>query len=156
MRNLRFEIFRSVGFVFKYTVIVFMLFLQESDPKKCYEDKFYSLIGYIGYIYYPPLYIAGPIITYNNFLSSAKGDAPKNSLFQKFNYGLRAFGCFLSFEIFLHYFYVHAIAKNPSFFPTLLKNPMWCAIFGYMSVNFLYLKFQLLWRFHRFWAINVC
>ncbi len=32
----------------------------------------YNLITYLAYVYYPPLYIAGPICTFNSFASQLK------------------------------------------------------------------------------------
>lgn len=36
----------------------------------------YNLATYLGYLFYPPLYIAGPIITFNSFASQLKQPMP--------------------------------------------------------------------------------
>ena len=36
----------------------------------------YNLVTYLGYLMYPPLYIAGPIITFNSFASQLKQPMP--------------------------------------------------------------------------------
>lgn len=38
----------------------------------------YDLVSYLGYIFYPPLYIAGPILTFNSFASQLKQPIPIN------------------------------------------------------------------------------
>lgn len=35
-------------------------------------NEFYSFMNYVAYVLYPPLYIAGPIITFNDFIWQVK------------------------------------------------------------------------------------
>lgn len=40
------------------------------------QDAAYSLVMYLGYLFYPPLYIAGPILTFNSFASQQRQPIP--------------------------------------------------------------------------------
>ena len=33
-----------------------------------HDDEYYSVLNYVAYVLYPPLYIAGPIMTFNDFM----------------------------------------------------------------------------------------
>eukprot|EP00039_Didymoeca_costata_P014721 m.240521 g.240521 ORF g.240521 m.240521 type:complete len:562 (+) comp16082_c0_seq8:99-1784(+) len=112
----------------------------------------YNFVWYLIYVCYPPLYIAGPIITFNSFLSSLKGDGVQFSLLQKLLYGARALNCLFLYEVFIHYFYIGAIAQT-GWYTHFFANPLRCLQFGLMAVLFLYLKFLCIWRFFRAWAL---
>ncbi|KAL3515833.1 hypothetical protein ACH5RR_022735 [Cinchona calisaya] len=102
-----------------------------SSGKTCYmslqersvqNDKF-SFTVYLCYLVYAPLYIAGPIISFNAFASQL--DTPQK------NYSSKQVAC--------------SVWKH--------LTPMDNFVVGYGVLNFMWLKFFLLWRYFRFWSL---
>ncbi|KAI5063101.1 hypothetical protein GOP47_0021648 [Adiantum capillus-veneris] len=125
---------------------------------ECYlkrQEKFltlssYSPEAYLSYLFFPPLYIAGPMISFNAFASQL--EYPQTS-FNKRDislYGLRWIGCLLLMELLTHLFYFNSLAVS-GVWQNLL--PWEIFVVGYGVLNFMWLKFLLIWRFFRFWAL---
>ncbi|XP_051146825.1 membrane-bound O-acyltransferase gup1 [Andrographis paniculata] len=129
-----------------------------SSSKTCYlllqerrvaNDKFTFPI-YLSYLFYAPLYIAGPIISFNAFASQL--DSPQNmySSREVALYGIRwVFSLFLM-ELMTHFFYYNAFAISGMW---RQLSPMDVFIIGYGVLNFMWLKFFLMWRYFRFWSL---
>lgn len=49
-----------------------MTTILDVDPKLDHPDCYYGIESYAAYLLYPPLYVAGPIMTYNSFVTSIK------------------------------------------------------------------------------------
>ncbi|XP_021740623.1 putative membrane-bound O-acyltransferase C24H6.01c isoform X1 [Chenopodium quinoa] len=122
------------------------LSLQERSLE---EDK-YSYIIYLCYLLYAPLYIAGPIISFNAFASQI--DRPQNTYLPKdvALYGLTWAFSLCLVELITHFFYYNAFATSG-----LWKQLSALDVFiiGYGVLNFMWLKFLLIWRFFRFWSL---
>nr|XP_023885583.1 putative membrane-bound O-acyltransferase C24H6.01c isoform X1 [Quercus suber]XP_023885584.1 putative membrane-bound O-acyltransferase C24H6.01c isoform X2 [Quercus suber] len=126
--------------------------------KTCYQllqersvqDDKYSLSIYICYLVYAPLYLAGPIISFNAFASQL--DVPQNnySVRDVTWYGLRWVFSLLLMELMTHLFHYNAFAISG-----LWKqlSPMDVFIIGYGVLIFMWLKFFLIWRYFRFWSL---
>ena len=56
------------AFYWKVLLLTSLSALQ-ARQKASLPASAYSLITYLAYVYYPPLYIAGPICTFNSFAS---------------------------------------------------------------------------------------
>ncbi|XP_019430164.1 PREDICTED: putative membrane-bound O-acyltransferase C24H6.01c isoform X1 [Lupinus angustifolius] len=126
--------------------------------KSCYQilqerslqsDKF-RYTTYLCYLAYAPLYIAGPVLSFNAFASQL--DAPQNtySVRNVICYGFRWILSLLLMELMTHVFYYNAFAISG-----LWKqfSPLDVFIIGYGVLNFMWLKFLLIWRFFRFWSL---
>ncbi|KAK8621191.1 hypothetical protein V6N13_067632 [Hibiscus sabdariffa] len=110
----------------------------------------YAFTTYLSYLVYAPLYIAGPIMSFSSFISQL--DVPQNhySIVEVTWYGLRwVFGLCLM-ELMTHLFYFNAFAVSASW---KVLSPMDIFIIGYGVINFMWLKFFLIWRFFRFWSL---
>ncbi|XP_057807474.1 membrane-bound O-acyltransferase gup1-like isoform X3 [Salvia miltiorrhiza] len=122
------------------------LVLQE---RRVTNDKF-SFPIYLCYLVYAPLYIAGPIISFNAFASQL--DSPQNiySSREVAWYGFRWVFCLSLMEFMTQFFYYNAFAISG-----LWKqlSPMDIFIIGYGVLNFMWLKFFLIWRYFRFWSL---
>lgn len=46
--------------------------LDKQRPRVPHSLEFYSFANYLAYVLYPPLYIAGPIMTFNDFTWQVK------------------------------------------------------------------------------------
>ncbi|KAJ5072115.1 protein-cysteine n-palmitoyltransferase rasp [Anaeramoeba ignava] len=110
-------------------------------PIECYTFE-----GFIAYIFYVPLYIAGPITTYNAFYSHIQKPQKQFSLKQIFYLLGQVLLYTLGLEIMLHFNYSYSIndsglwRKMPSY-----RLPM----IGHNVLNFMFVKFVVFWRFFR-------
>lgn len=120
--------------------------------KNIHNQQHYSITWYVAYMLYPPLYIAGPTVTFNSFVASIRGQGVLLTGYEKAVVVARALFCFLVFEVFIHYFYIGSIAKS-GFYKTFLGDPLKCVQFSLMAVLYIYLKFLVIWRVFRAWAI---
>ncbi|KIM19463.1 hypothetical protein M408DRAFT_31199 [Serendipita vermifera MAFF 305830] len=110
---------------------------------------YYNPINYVAYALYPPLYIAGPIMTFNDFnwqlRRPLQGDT-KSLL----SYAFRFIACLLTMEMILHFIYVVAIKDTKAWYG---DTPMELAMVGFWNLIVVWLKLLLPWRFFRLWAL---
>lgn len=71
----------------------------------------YTFVNYIAYTLYIPLYLAGPIISFNNFRYQMSSSKPSFTIIYVITYFLRWIICFLIMEIMMHCCYLVAITK---------------------------------------------
>ncbi|KAG0454480.1 hypothetical protein HPP92_023772 [Vanilla planifolia] len=110
----------------------------------------YSFSTYLAYLIYAPLYIAGPIVSFNAFASQLDVPQKNYSGGDVALYGLRWFLSFGLMETMTHYFYYNAFAKSDLW---RQLSPLDIFIVGYGVINFMWLKFLLIWRYFRFWSM---
>ncbi|TRX94135.1 hypothetical protein FHL15_004903 [Xylaria flabelliformis] len=115
------------------------------------QAKDFSFRNYIAYAIYAPLYLAGPIITFNDYISQLRYKPATLELSRTIRYGLRFALALLAMEIVLHYDYVQAIAK---------VSPRWAdytaaqlCLLSYFNLHLIWLKLLLPWRFFRLWSL---
>ncbi|KAK4992981.1 glycerol transporter [Elasticomyces elasticus] len=116
------------------------------------KPREYTLGNYLAYVLYSPLYLAGPILTFNDYISqcryplSSVRDTSRTLL-----YGLRFLISLACMEVVLHYMYVVAISKAQ---PTWeVYSPFQLSMLGYFNLHIIWLKLLLPWRFFRFWSL---
>ncbi|XP_048225768.1 membrane-bound O-acyltransferase gup1 isoform X2 [Ricinus communis] len=121
-------------------------FLQERST----PNVNFSFSIYLSYLVYAPLYIAGPIMSFNAYASQL--DMPQKNYAARdvFWYGSRWIFSFLLMELFTHLFHYNAFAISGLW---KLLSPMDIFIIGYGVLNFMWLKFYLIWRYFRFWSL---
>lgn len=116
------------------------------------NPKDYSFRNYLAYILYAPLYLAGPILTFNDYISQLRYRAQSISSSRTFLYGIRFLVCLITMEIMIHFIYAVAISKSsPPAWDTY--TPFQLSMLGYFNLNHIWLKLLLPWRFFRFWAL---
>lgn len=110
----------------------------------------FSLPAYLAYILYPPLYIAGPIMTFTSFITQVR--TPPASITPRLilSYGLRFGFCLLNMELVLSYMYVVAI-KNTEAWTGFTVNQL--LQLGFWNLIVIWFKLLLPWRFFRLWAL---
>ncbi|KAG9302851.1 hypothetical protein G9A89_009628 [Geosiphon pyriformis] len=124
------------------------LTVKERINRSCFAED-YNYIYYLSYVLYTPLYLAGPIVTYNNFISQLRYPqriSPRSILL----YGIRLLGAILCMEFMLHYIYVVAISKSRAWDG---DTPAQLSMIGYFNLKLIWLKLLIIWRFFRFWAM---
>ena len=109
----------------------------------------YSALCYFVYVFYVPLHFAGPIVTFNSFISHLHrphGIAASALVV----YAVRLLLCMALLEVGLHYLYVFSLPQQASLL--LLPLPALCALV-YYTLNGMWLKFLVIWRFFRLFAL---
>ncbi|KAJ7543421.1 hypothetical protein O6H91_09G037700 [Diphasiastrum complanatum] len=110
----------------------------------------YNSLAYICYLLYAPLYIAGPIISFNSFTSQLISPQKSYTRLQVAAYGVRWLACMLLMEFMTHYCYFNSFAVSKTW---QILSPLDIFLVSYGVLNFMWLKFLLIWRFFRFWAL---
>ncbi|KAJ9109124.1 hypothetical protein QFC21_000452 [Naganishia friedmannii] len=109
----------------------------------------YSLLNFFAYAVYPALYIAGPIMSFNDFTWQMKRPSatpPRALCF----YALRFLACILTMEVVLHYMYVVAIKDAGAWQG---DTPAELSMIGLWNLIVVWLKLLVPWRFFRLWAL---
>lgn len=111
----------------------------------------YTFKNYLAYVLYSPLYLAGPIITFNDYISQSRYPLASVNLQRTVLYGIRFLVCVLTMELVLHYLYVVAISKAQPAWE--VYSPMQLSMLGYFNLHIIWLKLLIPWRFFRLWAL---
>ncbi|KAK6820520.1 MBOAT- membrane-bound O-acyltransferase family-domain-containing protein [Apiospora arundinis] len=126
--------------------------LSERDRVKIpAQAKDFSFRNYVAYAIYAPLYLTGPILTFNDFISQLRYRPATIETSRTIRYGVRFLGTLLVMELMLHFDYVQAIGKS---------KPKWdeystaqLSVLSYFNLHMIWLKLLLPWRLFRLWAL---
>lgn len=112
----------------------------------------YNFISYISYLTYAPLFIAGPVITFNDYIyQSNYQQLPSVKNYKRtFVYFLRLIFCILVMEFILHFMYVVAVSKTKAWEG---DTPFQMSMVGLFNLNIIWLKLLIPWRLFRFWSL---
>lgn len=155
----RFTMLRNISFgldlhwsKFSHSISIKPSHKLDQSERKCLnlQENDYNLSNFVNYAFYPPLYIAGPIMTFNDFVhQKLKHCNPiKNDYI--FKYALRFAFSYLTLEVILHYMYVIAI-KNTGAWRN--NTPAELALIGFWNLIIVWLKLLIPWRFFRLWSL---
>ncbi|MCJ1474135.1 glycerol transporter [Lambiella insularis] len=111
----------------------------------------YSFRNYLAYVLYSPLYLTGPIITFNDYISQTRYSPRSITSNRTILYGVRFLICLLTMEVMLHFIYAVAISKAQPAWE--VYTPFQLSMLGYFNLHIIWLKLLLPWRFFRFWAL---
>ncbi|KAL5526721.1 GUP1 [Sanghuangporus sanghuang] len=115
-----------------------------------HELAVYSFKYYFAYVCYPPLFIAGPIMTFNDFMWQFIRPTNVPSWSSVGRYLVRFVMCFLTMELILHYMYMVAIKDSAAWKG---DTPFELSMIGFWNLIIVWLKLLLPWRFFRLWAL---
>ncbi|ODM15091.1 hypothetical protein SI65_09587 [Aspergillus cristatus] len=126
--------------------------LSERDRVNIPADpSAFNARNYVAYTLYSPLYLTGPIITFNDYISQQRYAPPSLTRTRTILYGTRFLLTLLSMEFILHYIYVVAISKaSPNW---SLYTPAQLSMMAYFNLHIIWLKLLIPWRFFRLWAL---
>lgn len=100
---------------------------------------------------YSPLYLAGPILTFNDYIAQARhrphSITPKRTVM----YAIRFIIVLLTMEIIIHYMYMVAIFHAQPSWSTY--TPAQLSMLGFFNLKHIWLKLLIPWRFFRLWAL---
>jgi len=128
----------------------------ELDASQRLPRDTYCTEMFLLYVAYPPLYLTGPIITFDDFAEQYIATKREGNLSWRFivSYGARLVFAFFLLEIMTHFFYFNAIAKSGAWKPLYANfGPKEIGLTGFWTLFFMWMKFLCIWRFARFWAL---
>ena len=114
-------------------------------------STYVSFCAYLAYVLYSPLYLAGPIITFNDYISQTRYPSPSLTTRRTTLYGIRFLLTLLCMELLLHYIYVVAISKSSPDWSTY--TPFQLSMLAFFNLHIIWLKLLIPWRFFRFWSL---
>jgi D-alanyl-lipoteichoic acid acyltransferase DltB (MBOAT superfamily) len=110
----------------------------------------FSFASFFAFVFYPPLYLSGPIMTFNDFWwQNASKRVVK--VRQVLIYGARWLASWLCLEVLLHLFHVCAIKSAQAW--SLEFTPQSYAGVAFLNLKIIWLKLLVIWRFARFFAL---
>lgn len=104
-------------------------------------DDEYSLLNYVAYILYAPLYMAGPIITYNNFIRQMRHTPISITRKGIIQYLFRLLVSLATMEVIMHLFWVVAIKDTKAWKGF---TPIQIYSVGYLNLKLIWLKVLVL------------
>ncbi|ODA79503.1 hypothetical protein RJ55_05096 [Drechmeria coniospora] len=119
-----------------------------SMPAAVHEFTFRN---YLAYAIYAPLYLAGPILTFNDYIAQLKHRAASIERPRTLRYGVRFILVLLAMELVLHYDYVGAISKAAPIWSDY--SPAQLSMLSFFNLHIIWLKLLLPWRLFRLWAL---
>ncbi|QSS61371.1 glycerol uptake protein [Histoplasma capsulatum] len=111
----------------------------------------FNFTNYVAYALYSPLYLTGPIVTFNDYISQQRYPSASITKTRTILYGIRFLLALLSMEVIIHYIYVVAISKSSPNWS--VYTPFQLSMLGYFNLHHIWLKLLLPWRFARLWAL---
>ncbi|KAK3394331.1 MBOAT, membrane-bound O-acyltransferase family-domain-containing protein [Podospora didyma] len=111
----------------------------------------YCFRNYIGYTIYAPLYLTGPIITFNEYISQSRYKSATIETARTVRYALRFLLVLLSMEVLLHYDYVGAITKAGADWSSYTAAQT--SLLSFFNLHIIWMKLLLPWRLFRLWAL---
>ena len=114
----------------------------------------YSLLSFLAYFFYFPLYLAGPTLSYNAWRSQVDKPQQTYSSNRLVIYAVRLLLAMVLLELSLHFLCLPALANHPEnrkLFASLSAYEL--AISSYLILKWIWLKFLVIWRFFRMWAL---
>ncbi|KAK4046734.1 glycerol transporter [Microbotryomycetes sp. JL201] len=127
--------------------------VRSSPSSTSHPLHFYAFWLYLTYALYPPLYLAGPILTFNSFVSQLL-NPPVISRRMVASYFARFLACLLTMELVTHSMYVVAIKDESRAGSGAWDGatPFQLSMVGFWNLIIVWLKLLIPWRFFRLWA----
>jgi D-alanyl-lipoteichoic acid acyltransferase DltB (MBOAT superfamily) len=123
--------------------------------KTNHDLSVYSLPYYMCYVLYVPLYLGGPVVTFNAFAHQII--RPQTHLSGKRILMLIAelFGWMALLEIATHFFYYDGVNDMRLWDTDALRDmsPLEIWFAGFFTLHFMWTKFMVIWRLFRCWSL---
>lgn len=100
---------------------------------------------------YSPLYLAGPIITFNDYISQQRYRSPSITSRRTTMYAIRFIVVLLTMELMIHYMYMVAIFHAKPDWSQYTPGQL--SMLGFFNLKHIWLKLLIPWRFFRLWAL---
>lgn len=119
----------------------------------------YNVFTYLAYALYPPLYIAGPTSSFNSFASQMVAPASSITPAATGLYLLRGLACWACMELLTHTLWFMAVVRHKLWLKLAAAegraylSPLEMCLVPWWIMIIFWLKFTVIWRFFRFWAL---
>ncbi|XPS68268.1 glycerol transporter [Ascochyta lentis] len=111
----------------------------------------FTFRNYFAYTMYSPLYLAGPILTFNDYIAQARYRPHSITRKRTTMYAIRFIIVLLTMEIIIHYMYMVAIFHAKPDWANY--TPAQLSMLGFFNLKHIWLKLLIPWRFFRLWAL---
>jgi D-alanyl-lipoteichoic acid acyltransferase DltB (MBOAT superfamily) len=117
----------------------------------------FNVFTYLGYVFYPPLFAVGPILTFAGFMSHFDPDPGLFPAYQqedKINSTLH--WCWLlAFTVLTQQYTNISLVLTTAQWPPVpvLSTPMYAFAIAFVGLSVFILKAQVIWRYFRLWAL---
>lgn len=111
----------------------------------------YTFRNYLAYALYAPLYLTGPILTFNDYISQLRYHPHSIETNRTVRYAVRFLLCLLCMELTLHFVYVGAISSSLPVWDSY--TPAQLSLLSFQNLIIIWLKLLLPWRFFRLWSL---
>ncbi|KAG5817502.1 hypothetical protein H9Q74_000092 [Fusarium xylarioides] len=115
------------------------------------EPRDFTFRNYVAYAIYAPLYLTGPILTFNDYISQSKYRAASIETSRTIRYGIRFLLVLLSMEVILHFDWVGAISKGKPDWSSYTAAQL--SMLSFMNLHIIWLKLLIPWRMFRLWSL---
>ncbi|KAK0753853.1 MBOAT-domain-containing protein [Schizothecium vesticola] len=105
----------------------------------------------VAYAIYAPLYLAGPIVTFNDYLSQTRHRPATIEPARTVRYAVRFVLVLLCMELVLHFNYIGAISKTSPDWGSYTPGQL--TIVSVFQLHIIWLKLLIPWRLFRLWAL---
>ncbi|KAJ7680007.1 MBOAT, membrane-bound O-acyltransferase family-domain-containing protein [Mycena rosella] len=122
---------------------------EKQRQTMAHPERMYSYPNYISYVLYPPLYLAGPVMTFNDYIWQHRHPL-SISRSVVLGYSIRFLISLLTMEFILHFMYVVAMKNTQAW---LGSTPAQIGMIGVWNLMIVWLKLLIIWRFFRLWAM---
>ncbi|KAJ3364897.1 glycerol transporter [Kappamyces sp. JEL0680] len=110
----------------------------------------YNFDNYLIYLLYAPLYMAGPIVSFNDYWHQMNHKPASVTRKETVWYTLRWFAVVFLMEVMMHYFSFVAIKDTKAWKGF---SPFEIFLVGFFNLKMIWLKLLIIWRFFRMWAM---
>ncbi|KAL7708406.1 glycerol uptake protein [Lotmaria passim] len=130
-----------------------------AEASRCYKYRTecprdlgdYNFLNYLAYVVFPPLYLAGPMSSFNAFVSYMRVPSTAMPARKMAVYACRTGALFLVAYFHLHFWFIIALSERVD----LLYNasPEFQSYILYYYLAYLWLKFNFIWKSSRLFAM---
>jgi D-alanyl-lipoteichoic acid acyltransferase DltB (MBOAT superfamily) len=118
--------------------------LRAAAPRPLSE---YNFLSFLAYVMYVPLYIGGPLSTFNAYMSHLQIPQRAFDVKKGVRYAVRIFCLYLTLIALLHVNHLNLLRRDASAFDEMSVATK--ALYGLIFLSFLWLKFSIIWKYFR-------
>ncbi|KAK7199305.1 glycerol uptake protein [Novymonas esmeraldas] len=130
-----------------------------AEASRCYKYRTeytrdladYSFVNYVAYVLFPPLYIAGPMSSFNAFVSHMRVPSTAMPLRAMARYAFGIARLYVTECILMHFVHLSALGKNTHLL--LRMSVLEQAHFLLFMLAYLWIKFSFIWKSSRLFAM---
>nr|CAJ2470806.1 unnamed protein product [Leishmania braziliensis] len=130
-----------------------------AEASRCYKYRTeyprdpadYNFVNYAAYTLFPPLYLGGPMSSFNAFVSYMRVPSTSMPLRKMVTYAFAIFRIYATTVLLLHFVHLPALAKH-SYLITEMSFQEQTHYF-YYTLAYLWLKFNFIWKSSRLFAM---